>query len=290
MGGSISRARNIMLIIALTVIAYKASYHRAGFSASLCVRSFPRDHPPSLRILSANVQRLPYLIDRPAPAVGTMLLDHDIVCLQEDFQPWETRNKIADSHGVSHCFPAGSWSTLLNSGLSVWSRVPLRFISFERFQNLRSIDRLADKGFLAVGVGPNLILVNTHLQATYDYRNLHYDVAHEQVRQIRTWLQRNYPARPSLIVGDFNYDLRAHGATQDGWRIVVPAGPTHWSRMESWISETSSAVPRHGFFPLTCDGAMLGHESLSVAAESVVASRLDSYTDHLAVSFSLQVR
>ena len=288
----------VVLGLVVAVAAYKARHHRPGLGTRLRGRSMDWSAGP-LSLLTANVQRLPYLVGRGAPDVAAMLRGgHDVVCLQEDFQPLLTLDRCRrDAAGgallQSHCWPAGSAATFLNSGLSVWSRYPLRVLSFERFRNLTSVDRLADKGFLAVEVGARgagLIVVNTHLQATYDYRDVHYGVARAQVRQILDWLDAHHRARPALVVGDFNYDIREEpDPPLPGVRRVHPASPTHWTRMDS-VFETSSAVPRHGFLPLTCDGAMFAERHAGrLRVADVATHRYDPHTDHLAVSFRVRI-
>ena len=299
---------NVALALVVALAVYKFGHHAEGRFDHLRARAqVLRIRSSGLRLLTANVQRLPYLLGRPPADIATMLRDHDVVCLQEDFQPWQTLARARasgalDAETASYCFPGGTWRTLLNSGLSIWSRFPMRLLSFQRFPNLLSVDRLADKGFLVVSVG-GLIIVNTHLQATYDYRNLHYGVAHEQVRQIRAWLRHHYRHRPAIIVGDFNFDLRAAsernqrrnqggGQIENRTSFVHPAVPTTWSRMDS-VLETSSAVPRHGFLPLTCDGAI--HDAPAtphvehVRVDAVATHRLDPHTDHLAVSMVVRL-
>jgi endonuclease/exonuclease/phosphatase family metal-dependent hydrolase len=306
----------LALAVAVAIVAYKAWHHAEGRFTHFVVRA-PRNPVvgrPGLRILTANVQRLPYIPGRPPVDVGRMLRDHDLVCLQEDFQPWQTAraSRAAGTPLVSFSFPGGTWRTVLNSGLSVWSRYPVRRLAFERFTNLRSVDQLADKGFLAVSVG-GLIVVNTHLQATYDYRDLHYDVAQQQVQQILAWLRHHHRHRPAVVVGDFNFDLPAaraarrpgpaagHGHLLIGARrirrsappeYIFPAEPTTWSRMDS-VFETSSPVHRHGFLPMVCDGAVYEPsqpDRVSVDPSSVRTHRYDPHTDHLAVSFTVRIR
>ena len=70
-----------------------------------------------------------------------------------------------------------------------YSKFPIKLIDFIRFTNLTSVDNLSDKGFLVIQLN-DLIIVNTHLQATYDLDTDNFERSYEQLSQIFEYVKK----------------------------------------------------------------------------------------------------
>lgn len=226
-----------------------------------------------IKVLTYNIQRLPYLF-RPTINVDLLMNKYDVICLQENFCNFLGTNK--KSFGYNYISPKSPFYKLVDSGLSIHSKVPLEFINFIPFHNLSSVDKLSDKGFLIVKLF-DFYLVNTHLQAVYSHNDGNIINTNNQLNEIVNHC-KNY--NKIIIMGDFNMDLR--NTTIQHYKKIIPKQPTHWSQMNS-IFNKSSAVKLNDYEPFYLDGAF--YKNLKV--KNVNVSREDILTDHLGVSFDI---
>lgn len=228
-----------------------------------------------IKLITYNVQRLPYIFLRPKIDIKKLIDKYDIVCLQENFCQLFSQYKSFD---VNCVIPDCSVYKLVNSGLTVYSKLPLEYVKFVRFNNLTSVDKLSDKGFLIVKVN-GIVIVNTHLQATYNLTNeLHFQNSYEQVGMIINEVE-NYDK--VIICGDFNIKLNEFKVNEP-YKIACPNVPTHWSNMHSFLSGTS-ATEKNGMVPFILDGAI--YKNLEI--DNINVELEDKYTDHLGVSFEI---
>ncbi len=226
-----------------------------------------------IKILTYNVQRLPYLF-RPSVNIDALMNKYDIVCLQENFCNFLGTNK--KSYGYNYISPKCPFYKLVDSGLSIHSKIPLKFINFKPFHNLSSVDKLSDKGFLITKIF-DFYLVNTHLQAIYSHNDGNVINANNQLNEIVNFC-KNYDK--IIILGDFNMDLQ--NTTIQHYNKVITKQPTHWTQMNN-IFNNSSAVELSNYEPFYFDGAF--YKNLKI--KNVNVSRDDILTDHLGVSFDI---
>lgn len=229
-----------------------------------------------LRFLTYNIQRLPYLF-RPKLNIIKLLEKYDIICFQEDFCP-EILSSDLDYYNIFH-IGADSHLKLVDSGLSVYSRIPLEFIDFVRFLDLGSIDKLSDKGFLIVKY-KDIHIINTHLQASYNLEDGGSNIAKKQFKNIIRYLNKN-KIKKFIIMGDFNLELDK--LDTKSLLKLVQNEPTHYTEMSNIFNKTS-AYPQEGFLPLKIDGAV--YNNVSIEKSKTVS--YDKYTDHLGISFFLK--
>lgn len=229
-----------------------------------------------LRFLTYNIQRLPYFF-RPKININELLTKYDIICFQEDFCPDISINDL-DYYNIIH-IGADSHLKLVDSGLSIYSRFPLKFIDFISFSNLGSVDKLSDKGFLVVK-HHDLYIINTHLQASYNLKDGGSNIAKKQFKTIIKYLNKN-KINKFIIMGDFNLELDKLDTKL--FNKLVPNKPTHYTEMSHILNKTS-AFPKEGFLGLKIDGAV--YNNINLINPKTVSH--DSYTDHLGVSFYLK--
>jgi exonuclease III len=228
-----------------------------------------------LRFLTYNIQRLPYFF-REKINISELLKKYDIICFQEDFCPEININEL--DFNIIH-IGTDSHLKLVDSGLSIYSRIPLKFINFITFSNLGSVDKLSDKGFLVVKYN-DLYIINTHLQASYNLDDDGSNIAKKQFKTIIKYLNKN-KIKKFIIMGDFNLELNK--LNTKSLQKLIPNKPTHYTEMSHVLNKTS-AYPQDGFLGLKIDGAVYNNIILT---NSKTVSH-DKYTDHLGVSFYLK--
>ncbi len=230
-----------------------------------------------LKFLTYNIQRLPYFF-RDKINISKIINNYDIICLQEDFLPKINKDDLKDyniCHIGSNCF-----YKLIDSGLTIYSRIPLQFIEFVPFNNLKSVDILSDKGFLVVKYN-DLFIINTHLQAPYTYKDLEDNIAIKQINQIFDYLKINNISK-FIIIGDFNTELDKFICEE--FSVLIPNKPTHYTEMKSVFNKTS-ATYKDGYCPLKIDGAIFNN--IKINSHKLV--KHDKLTDHMGVSFYVEL-
>ncbi len=229
-----------------------------------------------LKVLTYNVQRLPFLIFRSSLDINKLLKKYDIICLQENFC------RIIENYdtGKVNCIiPECGFFKMVNSGLCIYSKFPIEYINFIRFDNLTSFDNFSDKGFLIVKIN-NIVIVNTHLQATYDLKNSYMSKSFKQLNLILDTI-KNYDR--VLICGDLNINLDKL-RIEKPYKIFYPKYPSHWSKMNSYLDNTS-AIYKRNYLPFYFDGGIYKNINLS----NVKNEYDDDSTDHTGVSFDISL-
>jgi len=259
-------------IVAFIILAIIINY-KLCCSRFVKITNFIKDKPlKTLKILTYNIQRFPYTTKGNLD-ITKILSTHDIVCFQENFCSFSGNNR--DSFGYNCIHPPGSFYKLIDSGLSVYSKYEITFIDFIRFDNLVSIDKLSDKGFLVFKIN-DLYIVNTHLQAVYKKLD-DIEIGFEQLVQISKYCK---DFEKVLICGDFNLDLKEINLPKYG--KIITKNPTHWSLMDG-IFNSSSATKKENYLPFFYDGAFYKNIFISnVKTEFFIKD-----TDHLGVSFEV---
>lgn len=186
-----------------------------------------------VRVLCYNVfMRPPFIMDsrdgdskneRLAHLIP-LLDNYDIVCLQEMFGSFTWRQdrflRTVRTMGFEHtaCAPAGSIASrvcnghLLDGGLVLLSRYPLKDVDFLAFTAAAHSDRLACKGAIAArvhipGSAHPLELLVTHLQAFYHISDPPATKAKaQQIEEISAFMRERVEGTrgPVLLAGDWN--------------------------------------------------------------------------------------
>ena len=227
-----------------------------------------------IKVLTYNIQRLPYMF-RPNIDIKKLMEKYDVLCLQENFCNIVGSNKISFGY---HCISPGCpFYKLVDSGLSIYSKFPIKFIEFIRFNNLTSVDKLSDKGFLVVQLN-DLIIVNTHLQATYELDKSNFERSYQQLSQIVDYVKKYEKV---LICGDINMNIHELDINPE-YNKIIPPQPTHWTKMNSILSRTS-AEQLPDYLPYYYDGGF--YKGINI--ENIECTKEDVYTDHLGVTFQI---
>ena len=231
----------------------------------------------NLKILTYNIQRVPYFFLRPKVDINKLLETYDILCLQEDFYP-NIYDKNLNNFNIFH-IGTNKWFKITDSGLTIYSKVPLEFIEFINFKKLESVDKLSDKGFLVTKYLDTYV-INTHLQATYYIKDLDNSIAFSQLNEIFKYLN-NKKIKKFIILGDFNIDLDKINIK---YNKAHPNYPTHYSKMNS-LFFNSSAVPKKNYYGFIYDGAIYNN----ISCNKIKTVIHDNFTDHLGVSLDISV-
>ena len=227
-----------------------------------------------LKVLTYNIQRLPFMF-RPTMDIKELMKKYDIICLQENYCNILGTNKF--TFGYDSISPGCAIYKLVDSGLSIYSKFPIKLIDFIRFTNLTSVDNLSDKGFLVIQLN-DLIIVNTHLQATYDLDTNNFERSYEQLSQIFDYVKKY---KKVLICGDINMNIHEI-KINNNFNKIQTIEPTHWSKMDSYLGQTSSEQLT-GYLPYFYDGGF--YKNINI--DNIRCVKEDVYTDHLGVSFDV---
>lgn len=222
-----------------------------------------------IKILTFNCQRLPYLF-RSNVNIDSLLKDYDVICLQENFCSIFGTNK---NKYYNYIHPAGSLFKIVDSGLTIYSKYKIDFIDFIRFNNLKSIDKFSDKGFMVIKL-KDTYLINTHLQASYTKEDNH--TAKTQLNTILEYIKLNNIEKV-VICGDFNINLNEI-QIQD-YNISITDTPTHWQNIKNSIFNSSSSEEEKDMIPCYFDGYI--HKNINMSNTGV--KKIDKYSDHLGV-------
>jgi exonuclease III len=223
-------------------------------------RSENKDPESSVKILTYNIQRLPWL---QIPNIDVqLLLEHaDIVCLQEDFSIG--LQSVKNVHGYK---PGARLWKAVASGLSVYSKVRWESARFEAFYNCSWTDgdALADKGFIEIEY-ESFVLYNTHLQSGSEK-----DVGAVRKAQLEQLLQSAQKwKKPVCIVGDLNQDVKS--IQIPGWQAHTSVEPTFDAKL---------AEPRDWLDGMLCR---------QVNVIDKARQKFDAHADHFAVQFHLHI-
>ena len=225
-----------------------------------------------LKILTYNIQRLPYTTKTNVD-ISRLLITYDIICFQENFCSISGGNKKKINHNCIQ--PAGAFFKLTDSGLTVYSKYHINFVEFVRFNNLSSIDKFSDKGFLVFKID-ELYVVNSHLQASYNL----FDKNENGYCQLNQIIEYCKYFEKVVICGDFNIDLK--NLTIPMYGKITTQIPTHWSLMNG-IFNSSCAVKKENYLPFYYDGGLYKN----ILVTCVKTENFIKDTDHLGVSFKV---
>lgn len=266
--------KNILITIIITIIIFSYIYNKQKLINYESNRNFKLNN--ITKILTYNIERIPIYI-RPKVDIDKLMKKYDIVCLQENFCNLIGFNK--QSYDYNCIIPKGSFYRLIDSGLSIYSKYPMKYIDFIGFDKSSLIESLASKGFLVVQIA-DFILINTHLQASLNVYNDNSNITLNQLKTILSYIKKhNY--HKVLICGDFNLDLKQ--LSVNGYNIVSTDQPTHYADYYSYFNSKTSAKPIEGFIGFYYDGGL--YKGMMVS--NIKTEMDDEYSDHKGVSFDI---
>jgi len=229
----------------------------------------------SIKILTYNIKSMPHILSRNYEKIKDLILKYDVLCLQENFSTLLGTNKKC--YGYNCIIPEGSYGKMIDSGLSVYSKYNIEYIDFIRFDNLASIDKLSDKGFIIFKID-DLYIINLHLQAIYSKDDDNKKITKKQLDQVINYCNN---LNKVLICGDFNICLS--NLNIPGYNKIISNIPTHWSILDGIMDTSSKYKKNDNFIPFYLDGGF--YKNIKVK-NIQIQDEIDN-TDHLGVSFEI---
>lgn len=229
-----------------------------------------------IKVLTYNIERIPIYI-RPKVDIDKLMKKCDILCLQENFCNLIGSNK--QSYNYNCVIPQGSFYKLIDSGLSIYSKYPIKYIDFIKFNNSSLIESVASKGFLVVQIA-NLILINTHLQASLSIHDDNTDITLSQLKTILSYVNKhNY--HKVLICGDFNLNLKY--LSVNGYNTLSSNQPTNYADYNDYLGLKTSATPIKNYTGICLDGGLYKN----ITVNNIKTVIYDEYSDHKGVIFDI---
>lgn len=266
--------KSIIITLIITIIIISYIYNKQKLINFKSNKSFKLNN--KIKVLTYNIERIPIYI-RPKVDIDKLMKKYDIVCLQENFCNLIGSNK--QSYQYNCIIPKGSFYKLIDSGLSIYSKYPIKYIDFIEFDESSLIESLASKGFLVVQIA-DFILINTHLQASLNIHNDNSNITLSQLNTILSYIKK-HSYHKVLICGDFNLDLKQ--LSVNGYNIISTDQPTHYVDYYSYFNPKTSAKPIEGFISFYYDGGI--YKNISIGNIKTVIN--DEYSDHKGVSFNI---
>lgn len=261
--------RMFLSLLIFFIIGYYFSFYNYKKNQFVFYNNLDLQIKRPFRLLCYNVQRLPFLF-RPNVDIHSWMERYDIICLQENFCSLTGSSK--QSFGYNCIIPHSSYHYLVDSGLSIYSKIPLEYISFHPFKDITDIDRVSNKGFVIAKI-EDFYIVNTHLQSCYSRHDeeKYKCITEKEFEQICNQCSQ---FQKVIIVGDFNIDIKnSHPLMiRHGYKCMCPPKPTYWNNNNKNI--------RFFFY----DGVFYKNTSIYNIQTEVD----DPLTDHLGVSFFIR--
>ncbi len=212
----------------------------------------------SIKILSWNIQMLPKITgdkgnDMRAGAIGEMLrgTDYDVIIFQEAFTKTSREiiwKLVKDFYPYESGKPLGKGLTLINSGVWIISKLPIKTRVDKLYRECDGIDCFSKKGATLVEVekdGRTFQVVGTHLQADQGKDKI--KAREAQYYDLAKLLELNKKdGIPQIVAGDFN-TLRSDTVRYTGMLNVLQAddGPLSGAQQFSWDNTCND---------ITCNG------------------------------------
>lgn len=236
-----------------------------------------------ISVLTYNIKKLPNILNN----LNYDNWDYDIICLQECFSNLFLLKEIFLNKTKKYNFisPSSDIKYLIDSGLVILSKFPIKYIGFETFKKKCSVDSLAEKGFLIVII-KDMIVINTHLQCCYENNdNEQKNIQYLQLQQIKEYIiENNLTNINILLVGDFNMNIFDINLFEN-FSKIYHKNPTTWCYNNGILSEGSATKLYKNQIPYWIDGGFLQSNNYKINNINTIC--LDNNTDHLGVSFKL---
>jgi endonuclease/exonuclease/phosphatase family metal-dependent hydrolase len=184
-----------------------------------------------------------------------IIQNFDYVSLQEAFAKFNGRQQYivdcAKQAGLKYSVTSpGSSLFTSDGGLVILSRDKIISSKFVKFTKCYSDDKLAEKGILMADVvrnGKVFTIVNTHLQAIYDFNDKENIEARDcQIETLASHVVKIQ--NPVILTGDFNLNARKEHIDPDS-----DSGPSdeYKSLMNKLVGFTDAVLESHKFHPPT---------------------------------------
>lgn len=181
--------------------------------------ALPANNSRSIKILSWNIQMLPRVAgdkgqEMRAKAIGEVLktTDYDLIIFQEAFTKTTREliwNTLKATFPYESGLPIGKGVTLINSGVWMVSKLPIKQRVDKLYRECEGIDCFSKKGATLVEVdkdGKTFQIIGTHLQADSGKEKQIIRIA--QYYDLVQLLDANKKdGVPQIIAGDFNTDI-----------------------------------------------------------------------------------
>lgn len=173
-----------------------------------------------LSLLSLNTMGAPFKpkIKKRYQEISKLLNENKshFFALQETFPQKDTNLHILKPFQEKNFFTATAhektfWRLkTVNSGLTSLSYYPIIEQKFQSFRYSQSVDRFSDKGILLTRIQlpcqTEIDIYNTHLQASYLYRNQNAKTRIKQLEVVVDFIHKySNPKNIVLVLGDFNF-------------------------------------------------------------------------------------
>jgi hypothetical protein len=246
----------------------------------------------NLKCIIYNLQRLPYLLRNIN--IDKIIDNYDLVILQEYFNdflfkrnPYLNNKKVFFNSGGKNILS----TKIIDSGLVNISKYKLEFIDFINFNNNKSVDKFANKGFLVSKLticNRPIIIINTHLQNFYTHREYKCNIISEQLSIINKYilnlLNNNYDV---LLFGDFNRNIYDIVWTIKPDQIILTKYPTVWDNRDGLIPISTPYRVDISQHPYWSDGGFIWSKNISISNISNII--IDKDTDHCGIEFNINI-
>ena len=247
--------------------------------------NFSKNKKISPSILTYNIQKFPWS-PKTFTAVRSLFQRHSIILLQECYD--ETFSSL-ESHFPDYYICRGTMQgiSLINSGLVILSKYPIRnssFVTFKQYNPL-TFDRLTEKGFLItwIRIGENTVrVINTHLQSS-DFER--YDpYAFLQMEELFDYI--GFTKKGKFIIGgDFNIDIsfmkKRYMPSENKLSLWHPVKPTIYINFSTGHSQSNR---QFGY-----DGLVFDYFFTSKDIEMEPVTIESPYSDHNPVESDIKL-
>lgn len=246
-----------------------------------------------LKFIIYNLQRLPYLLRNIN--IDKIIKNYDVCILQEYFNDFFLRRNFYLDNLKKHYNIGGKnviSSKIIDSGLLNISEFKLNFIDFVNFNNNKSVDILANKGFLVsklVICNKELFIINTHLQNFYKHEEYNCDIISHQLNIIDLYIRKHFFNKKKcnvnlLVLGDFNRNINDIKWTYKPKYKIISKNPTVWDDRDGLTPTSTPYQVKDNQHPYWSDGGFIWGD---IKVSDVNTIILDKYTDHCGIEFNI---
>lgn len=249
-----------------------------------------------IKCITYNLQRLPYLLRNIN--IDNIINNYDLILLQEYFNDFFLKRNqyLIKSNKYFNTGGKNLLSTkIIDSGLVNISKYNLKLIDFVNFSNNKSVDKLANKGFLVSKLFicnyKPIIVINTHLQNFYTHQEYNCSIISEQLSILNNYIMDLLKNDNDVIVlGDFNrnisdiYDIIW---TIKPDQIIKTKYPTVWDNRDGLIPVSTPYQVDISQHPYWSDGGFIWSKNIKIDNISNVI--IDKETDHCGIEFIINI-
>jgi hypothetical protein len=286
--------KRLYLILFLYYVIYsyscKNNYSRDNFSDKIPFNLCPIGKT-RIKCIIYNLQRLPYLLRDIK--INNIIDNYDLILLQEYFNDFFL-NRNSYLKKSNKYFNTGGKNILstkiIDSGLVNIAKYKLEFIDFITFNNNKSVDKLANKGFLVSKLticNKHIIIINTHLQNFYTHQEYNCSVISEQLSILNDYVLTLITNYDVLLMGDFNRNIYDINWTIKPDQIILTKYPTVWDNRDGLIPISTPYQVNLSQHPYWSDGGFIWSKNIKISNISNII--IDKETDHCGIEFIINI-